>query len=426
MTEGAPIGDSRSVSPPRKEGPIAKPEKERVGELVTMYLRGQTWWASYQLDRRQQRESLKTSNRKEARRKAPIIEVELQRGRRAAPVPQVAIATATAEYLAHLKVEGLAPKTLVKYEKVLETMLQVAYERRLVNLSQLNLRFMDHDRRQRKDAGRSPKTIHNETTIIRQRVNLALSRQDGRQRSAQRPEEPGAPSDKTAVLVTGRSRTDSVRCDGTGEVGLPAVGRYPHAIRGSAVADVGRCGLRARCGSHSTQGWLETQDRRFSPGRNVAPGAGHAGGAKAENTVGVLCRRLEQVPARDATNLGATVASIAEAFAHANRPTRGWEAAHVPPQVHFEGLGKRDRQRHRVELGGPRLRRHPGPLHTRARRSIATGDAALCGGDAGDRIYHNPRKARNHDVANDNGARCYIDTLPRERRGRDSNPRCHF
>ena len=179
MTESAPIGVSLSVSPPRKEGPIAKPDKERVGELVTIYLRGQTWWASYQLDRRQQRESLKTSNRKEARRKALIIDVELQQGHRAAPVPQVAIATATAEYLAHLKVEGRAPKTLVKYEKVLETMLQMAYERRLVNLSQLNLRFMDHYRRQRKDAGRSPKTIHNETTIIRQMVNFALSRKMG-------------------------------------------------------------------------------------------------------------------------------------------------------------------------------------------------------------------------------------------------------
>lgn len=177
MTESAPIGVSLSVSPPRKEGPIAKPDKERVGELVTIYLRGQTWWASYQLDRRQQRESLKTSNRKEARRKALIIDVELQQGHRAAPVPQVAIATATAEYVAHLKVEGRAPKTLVKYEKVLETMLQMAYERRLVNLSQLNLRFMDHYRRQRKGAGRSPKTIHNETTIICQMVNFALSRQ---------------------------------------------------------------------------------------------------------------------------------------------------------------------------------------------------------------------------------------------------------
>ena len=46
-----------------------------------------------------------------------------------------------------------------------------------MNLSQLNLRFVDGYLRVRKDAGRATKTIYSETTIIRQMVNFALSRQ---------------------------------------------------------------------------------------------------------------------------------------------------------------------------------------------------------------------------------------------------------
>ncbi|MCA9054835.1 MAG: tyrosine-type recombinase/integrase, partial [Planctomycetaceae bacterium] len=153
-------------------------QTERVGEQVAIYRRGRTWWASYQLDRQQQRESLRTSNRKEARRKAQIIDVELQQGNRAAPVPQLALGTAILEYLDHLKVEGRAVKTLEKYEHVLTLMQELAFQRRLINLSQLNLRFIDHYRGFRKAFHNcSPKTIHNETTIIRQMVNFALSRQ---------------------------------------------------------------------------------------------------------------------------------------------------------------------------------------------------------------------------------------------------------
>jgi site-specific recombinase XerD len=155
---------------------IIERSSERIGEHVTIYLRGKTWWASYQLDRRQQRESLQTNNVKEARRQGQIIELELHQGQRAAPMPQVAISTAIAEYLQYLKVEGRAAKTLNKYEHVWETMLDAARQRHITNLSQLNLRFIDHYRSLRKAAGNAPLTIHNETTIIRQMVNFALSR----------------------------------------------------------------------------------------------------------------------------------------------------------------------------------------------------------------------------------------------------------
>ncbi|MCA9082018.1 MAG: hypothetical protein KDA58_15760, partial [Planctomycetaceae bacterium] len=105
MTDRATTSATTIRPTTRKELPISRTEKERIGERVTIYQRGRTWWASYQLDRRQQRESLQTTNRKEARRKGQIIDVELQHGQRKAPVPHVAISTAIAEYLQHLRVE---------------------------------------------------------------------------------------------------------------------------------------------------------------------------------------------------------------------------------------------------------------------------------------------------------------------------------
>jgi integrase len=156
---------------------IARDHKEKIGERVSIYLRGKTWWASYQLDRSQQRESLATASQKEARRKALVIEAELLQGKREVPPPPMSIQEVIPEYLNHLEVEGRSTKTLKKYRQVLGNLLLIAGERRILNLSQMNLRFLDHYRRNRKDAGNSPKTIHNKTTIIRQMVNFAFSRQ---------------------------------------------------------------------------------------------------------------------------------------------------------------------------------------------------------------------------------------------------------
>ena len=80
MTDHAPSDVLIHNPQSRKERLIVNPEQERVGEHVTIYLRGQTWWASYQLNRSQQRQSLATSNKKEASRKAVIIAAELQTG----------------------------------------------------------------------------------------------------------------------------------------------------------------------------------------------------------------------------------------------------------------------------------------------------------------------------------------------------------
>ena len=53
---------------------------EPVGEHVRIFQRGRTWYANFQQDGKQHRPSLKTTNKKEARRRALKIDVELSTG----------------------------------------------------------------------------------------------------------------------------------------------------------------------------------------------------------------------------------------------------------------------------------------------------------------------------------------------------------
>src|SRR5207244_4379733 len=67
-------------------------------------------------------------------------------------------------------------KTLSKYEEVLQGALNLALERRIASLEGLDLRFMDAYRRRLADDGNAEKTRYNKSTIIRQLINFALSR----------------------------------------------------------------------------------------------------------------------------------------------------------------------------------------------------------------------------------------------------------
>ena len=151
-------------------------DREKVGERVTIFKRGKNWWVSYQLDRKQQRQSLSTQSKKEARRKALIIEVDLLQGTHKATLPPVLITEVIEEYLAHLTTEGRAEKTLSKYQYTLNLFAELAKTLGKTSLHQINLRTVDAYRKMRTDEKRSPKTIHCDTYIIRQLVNFALTR----------------------------------------------------------------------------------------------------------------------------------------------------------------------------------------------------------------------------------------------------------
>lgn len=151
-------------------------QKERVGERVTIHLRGRIWWCYYQLDGKQQRESLRTANRKEARRAALLIDADLIRGVHESQPEPASISEVVEMVLSYMEQENRAKKTLKAYQHVYRTFLEFARARKISKLHQVNLRLIDEFREARRAAGKAPKTIWKETAIIRRLVRFGLSR----------------------------------------------------------------------------------------------------------------------------------------------------------------------------------------------------------------------------------------------------------
>ncbi len=152
---------------------------EKVGEVVSIFQRGNRWYANFQLGGKQHRPSLKTTSKKQARSKAIRLEAEILEGRYAKQVKAPSIEQVTSAYLSHLRTEGKARKTLQKIELVQRRVLDLANRRKAKSILDIDLSFIDAYRAEavaRKIKPAQPKTVLNETVIIRQFVNFALSR----------------------------------------------------------------------------------------------------------------------------------------------------------------------------------------------------------------------------------------------------------
>ena len=154
---------------------------EKVGEIVSIFVRNKRWYANYQCDGEQVRRSLKTTSKKEARRKALLIERELLAGEHKRQRRSALIREVIDQYTAHLRSEGRAEKTVRKYEFCYDLLLDIAERRNVTRISQLDIRVVDQYRAERKAGSENrrpakPKTIHNDTVTIRQLVNFALKR----------------------------------------------------------------------------------------------------------------------------------------------------------------------------------------------------------------------------------------------------------
>jgi integrase len=158
----------------QREDGKAKPEK--TGDLVAIFLRGRSWYANFQFDGKQHRSSLKTRNKKEARRRALLLEASLLKGEFQPAVKQTEIATAVVDYLEHLKTERRAKKTFSKCELVFNRLGQLAAAHHVRLLRQVDLKLIDAYRAGRVAEDAMPKTVHNETVIVRQLINFALAR----------------------------------------------------------------------------------------------------------------------------------------------------------------------------------------------------------------------------------------------------------
>lgn len=149
---------------------------EPVGERVRIFRRGRVWHANFQQGGKQHRPSLKTTSKKEARRRALKIEAELADGRWKAVKPAAGVAEAVTAYLAFLKAEDRAPKTVGKYTGVLGRVAELAARRKVKDLAGVDLAFLDAYREMRVGEGAQPKTRYTESVIVRQLINFALSR----------------------------------------------------------------------------------------------------------------------------------------------------------------------------------------------------------------------------------------------------------
>lgn len=150
---------------------------ERIGARVRIFRRGSVWQANFQVNGHQRRESLQTSNKKEARRRAVQLEGELDAGRWQPTVESTTLNEGVNAYMAFLRAEDRAPATITKYEKILSRLSELAVRRRTAYLSAVNQRLVDAYRRERAEEGIAPKTRFTETVVIRQLVNFALARE---------------------------------------------------------------------------------------------------------------------------------------------------------------------------------------------------------------------------------------------------------
>ena len=148
----------------------------KVGDHARIWRRSDTWWINIQMHRRQVRRSLETTNKAEATKRALKIERGMVEGNLDLDRDKITLDEAIEAYDAFLVSEGRAPKTLTQYRHTFKLMRQIAAESGRPLLIQVDLTFVDRFRTLRADQGKAPKTIHTETTILRQVVNHSRRR----------------------------------------------------------------------------------------------------------------------------------------------------------------------------------------------------------------------------------------------------------
>lgn len=156
---------------------------EKVGEFVSIFMRGERWHANYQLNGKQCRPSLKTTSKKEARLRAARLEAKLLAGTMPQPAKSTLIGDAVNAYKAYMRTEERADKTRSKYFQVCAAVVKLAEKRKVSRVDAIDASFVDAYRQQRQAEYRrqhnreiGAKTLYTETVIVKQLVNFAVSR----------------------------------------------------------------------------------------------------------------------------------------------------------------------------------------------------------------------------------------------------------
>jgi integrase len=154
----------------------SNPERFPAGERVSIYRRGNTWYANWQKDGRQYRRSLQTRSKKEAILRAQRIEQEIDQDSGVTRVEPARVEQVIREYLEFAEADGRAKKTLAKYRQVCDQILSEAVRQDRLRVDQLDQRFADAFRGRLHRDGLKQKTIYNRMTILRSVVLFAFRR----------------------------------------------------------------------------------------------------------------------------------------------------------------------------------------------------------------------------------------------------------
>lgn len=151
---------------------------ERVGDVVSIFSRGKTWYANFQHDGKQKRQSLKTTSKKRARQLAIRLEASLSEGRYQEKVLAPRLEKVIDAHLDHLRSLGRADRTLSKIELVGRRLKDLASRSGVRTILDVTLPIVDAYRAEQVNVHKAgdPKTVLNHAVIIRQIVNFALSR----------------------------------------------------------------------------------------------------------------------------------------------------------------------------------------------------------------------------------------------------------
>ena len=144
-------------------------KRTRVGDRVTIYTRGKKkiYCADFCLDGKHQRVSLETRNKKIAIQRAVKIDADLATGKYSTPPPPTKIDAAKDVYLAFLKSEGRARRTLVRYKGLLEVFDKFCAARRVAQISQITMLLFDEYRASCREIHKERTVLH-ESTVIKQ------------------------------------------------------------------------------------------------------------------------------------------------------------------------------------------------------------------------------------------------------------------
>ncbi|HVK08499.1 MAG TPA: site-specific integrase [Gemmataceae bacterium] len=151
--------------------------RTRIGNRVTIYTRGRkkTYVADFWQDNVHRRISLKTPNMKIAIERATRLAAELDQGSYHRPPADVTTQQAVDDYLAHLRTENRARKTLTKYTGVLNAFVVFLTQLRITRLAKVGARHFDQYRALRA-ATRHRKTVYVESVVLKQLFRWAKSR----------------------------------------------------------------------------------------------------------------------------------------------------------------------------------------------------------------------------------------------------------